>query len=134
MRDLQSMQWRRAKTHHTATSECGTLVHFLLIAGLTVAALHPSTGRAQGRTDTDTEPLSLAKMSEEVANRNPQIEQAQQAYVAAKAQVRIVTTLPNPTAFIYETPIANNPLRLGAVARTSISLRRCIGTTTAVRV
>jgi outer membrane protein TolC len=114
------MQWRRAKTHHTATSECGTLVHFLLIAGLTVAALHPSTGRAQGRTDT--EPLSLAKMSEEVANRNPQIEQAQQAYVAAKAQVRIVTTLPNPTAFIYETPIANNPLRLGASQGFSYSI------------
>mgnify|MGYP003704510799 CR=1 FL=1 len=92
----------------------------ILLLALATFAQGSATARAQ--VPAAAPAMTLAKMSEEVAANNPQIQQAQQAYNAARAQIRIVTTLPNATASFYETPIANNPLRLGASQGFSYSI------------
>lgn len=73
----------------------------------------PARTPAYAQTTAAPAPMTLAEMSRELANNNPQLQQAQQAFLAAKSQVQIATALPNPTVFLYETPIANNPLRIG---------------------
>jgi outer membrane protein TolC len=93
---------------------------FLMV--IAVAFAHVSTNAHAQQGPAPAVAMTLAKMSEELATNNPQLQQAQQAYNASRAQVKIVTTLPNPTAFIYETPIANNPLRLGASQGFSYSI------------
>ncbi len=120
MIDLRGLTWRRANPLRADTPARSSAALGALMTALIAFALMPTAICAQGRIDT--QPLTLARMSEEVATNNPQIEQARQAYIASTAQVKIVTTLPNPTAFIYETPIANNPLRLGASQGFSYSI------------
>ena len=87
-----------------------SLRHFFVDVALLLAIL-PCAADAQSQNPAPS--LTLAQMSVEVANRNPQIQQAHQTWQAARAQVRVVTSLPNPTLFMYQTPMANNPLRFG---------------------
>lgn len=68
---------------------------------------------AQAETPSDTKPLELDELIAIMRANNPQIKQAQQNYIAARAVVPQVLAFNNPLVGLIENPIPGSPVNLG---------------------